>query len=76
VALDAVLLPFKYRESEIEIVKNTGNGPYYVIFKVVAGNKSYHLYVVGIPICAASVGHKLQLTITFQCSTSATSNLC
>jgi hypothetical protein len=63
--LDAAFLPFKYRESDIEIVKNIGSGPHYVIFKVIAGNKSYHLYVVGIPICAASLRHELHLTITF-----------
>ncbi|KAF4612838.1 hypothetical protein G7Y89_g15536 [Cudoniella acicularis] len=43
--LDAALLPFKYREAEIEIVKSIGNGPHFVVFKIIAGKKSYHLYV-------------------------------
>jgi hypothetical protein len=45
---DGTLPAFKYTKSEIEIVEAIGDAPHYKIFRAVASNQSYHLYIVRI----------------------------
>lgn len=45
---------FEYQESEIQIVEAIGSTPRYMIFRIIAGGQSYHLYVVRIlPYCTS-----------------------